>query len=379
MVVAGIKQSGRDQTAKIMSTDFDLIYVPEAIEFTEEEWEKLTTRLRNNRMPYQQLIADTNPGPPTHWLKNRCDRGQCRLLLSDHTDNPALWDASHSRWTPFGITYISKLDGLTGARKQRLRYGKWVQAEGVVYEGWNQAVHVIDRFPIPADWRRFIGIDFGFTNSFVAQFWALDPDSRLYLYREYVKTKTLVEDHARRLKSLLAGEPAPEAIITDHDAEDRATFERHFGCSTVPARKNVSAGIQSVAERLVVQPDGKPRMFVFSDALVERDPELEDSKKPIGLTEEIDGYCWSLIGGARSKEEPVKENDHSCDVARYICAHLEGSTWLAPRPELLTAQPGVLDGPNLDSIDWRHELPRKSQGDWRGRGRGEIGIDWRGK
>src|SRR5262245_60510234 len=134
---------GLDNPSRVMSTEFDLIYPQEAIELREEEWEALTTRLRNGKMPYQQILGDTNPDKPQHWLKRRCDAGKCRLLESRHEDNPILY--GDGDWTPRGRAYLATLDALTGARRARLRLGRWVQAEGVVYEGFDPAVHVIDR------------------------------------------------------------------------------------------------------------------------------------------------------------------------------------------------------------------------------------------
>ncbi len=176
---------GLDKPGKVMSTEYDVVYVQEAIELQEEAWEAVTTRLRHGRLPYQQLMADTNPDRPTHWLKCRCDAGVTRLLESRHQDNPTLWDGKD--WTPAGRTYISKLDALTGPRKQRLRFGRWVQAEGVVYDGWDAALHAIAPLDVPAAWTRYWSVDFGYTNPFVCQWWAKDPDGRLYLYREYYR------------------------------------------------------------------------------------------------------------------------------------------------------------------------------------------------
>src|SRR5579871_192987 len=113
---------GMDKPSKVMSTEYDLIFVQEGIELAEGDWEALTTRLRNGKMPFQQLIGDTNPDSPTHWLKRRADAGQTVLLESRHEDNPTV--------TP---EYLATLDALTGARRLRLRFGKWVQAEGQVY------------------------------------------------------------------------------------------------------------------------------------------------------------------------------------------------------------------------------------------------------
>jgi len=318
---SSIVVGGLDKPGKVMSTEYDAIYVQEAIEIEEEAWEALTTRLRHGRLPYQPLMADTNPDRPTHWLKRRCDAGATKLLESRHEDNPVLWDAG--AWTPAGRAYLFKLDALTGPRKQRLRYGRWVQAEGVVYDGWDAATHVIDPFDIPEHWTRFWSVDFGFTNPFVCQWWAKDEDGRLYLYREYYRSHMLVEDAARDMLTLSAGEPKPWRIACDHDAEDRATLERHLGMKTTAAFKDVSPGIQAVAARLKKAGDGRPRLFVFRNALAGRDPHLAEAKKPTCLIEEVDGYVWNTAANRRQGDEPLKQDDHACDAARYVVAEVD--------------------------------------------------------
>lgn len=317
---------GMDKATKIMSSEYDVAYVQEAIELTVNDWEAITTRLRNGRLPYQQIIADTNPDTPRHWLKQRADRGDTLMLESRHEDNPVLVNADGTL-TERGAAYLGKLDALTGVRHSRLRRGLWVAAEGQIYEQWDPAVHVIDRFPIPAGWTRWWSIDFGYTNPFVLQCWAEDGDGRLYLYRELYRTRRLVEDHAKDILRLVAPggtwrEPRPRAVICDHDAEDRATLERHLGMSTAAARKTVSDGIQAVQARLRPAGDGHPRLFVFRDALAQRDSELEDAKRPACTAEEVPGYVWAVKPGNVEglKEEPVKENDHGADALRYLVA-----------------------------------------------------------
>jgi phage terminase large subunit len=319
-----IIMGGLDRATRLLSTEFDLAFVDEAIEVTDEDLDTIVSRLRNGVLSRQRLIMATNPGPPTHHLKQRADAGRCRLLYSTHEDNPRLYH--DGEWTEYGQTYLARLDTLTGARYHRMRWGKWVAAEGLVYEGWSDAVHVVEPFDVPAAWTRWITVDFGFTNPFVAQLWAEDPDGRLYLIREWVRTRMLVEDHADVIREkLLAGQPRPRAIITDHDAEDRATLERKLGMGTQAAHKGVSDGIQAVQSRLKVQPDGKARLFVFRGALLERDAEMDAASLPIGLAEEVAGYVWAVKPGNAGglKEEPVKANDHSCDAARYMVAALD--------------------------------------------------------
>jgi PBSX family phage terminase large subunit len=314
---------GLDKASRIMSTDYDLIFVQEAIELAEHDWEALTTRLRNGVLPFQQIIADTNPDTPSHWLKRRCDTGKAVLLDSRHEDNPLLWNRRSNDWTEAGRDYIAKLEALTGPRKMRLRYGRWVQAEGIVYEGWDPTVHLIDRFPIPADWPRFWAVDFGFNNPFVCQFWAQDTDGRLYRYREIYRTQGLVEDHARDMWRVSRDDPKPQAIVCDTDAEDRATLERHLGLPTQPARKDLRPGIQAVAARLRKQPDGKARLYLLRDALVHRDPLLDEAKKPTCTEEEFDGYVWDTSNNRKQGEEPLKVNDHGMDALRYLVAQFD--------------------------------------------------------
>lgn len=320
--------AGLDKASKVMSQEYDMAYIQEATELTEDDWESLTTRLRNGVMPYQQLIADCNPDAPTHWLKHRADEGRTVMLESSHEDNPSLWDDVARDWTDSGRSYIGKLDHLTGVRYQRLRRGQWVAAEGVVYDGWDRALHLVNPFSIPPDWARYWVIDFGYTNPFCWQAWAEDPDGRLYRYREIYRTQRLVEDHARDILAVTKGEPRPRAIICDHDAEGRATLVRYLGMTTTPAKKTVTDGIQAVQSRLKVQGDGRPRLFLVRDALVERDDALDENKKPVCTEEEIDGYVWDTSNGRKKGEEPVKDNDHGMDCMRYMVAHRDlGRRW----------------------------------------------------
>lgn len=329
-----IALAGMDKPGKVMSTEWDSAYVQEAIDLTEEDWESLSSRLRNGAMPYQQLLSDTNPGPPAHWLKKRADRGVLKMVESRHEENPTLFDLRTGEWTERGKAYIERLERLTGVRYKRLRCGLWVAAEGQVYESYDPAVHLIYRAdmpgydekktdPIPADWPRYWAVDFGYTNPFVWQAWARDPDGRLFRYREIYHTQRLVEDHAQQILKVTEHEPRPVAVICDHDAEGRATLERHLKLNTVAAYKPVQDGIQAVQARLRKVGDGRTRLYFLRDSLVERDPALDEKKLPACSEEEIESYVWDLNNGRKKGEEPKKEHDHGMDAIRYLVAHFD--------------------------------------------------------
>lgn len=314
---------GLDNPQKIMSGEYDMIYVNEATDLVEDDFEKCDTRLRNNVMPWQQLIADCNPGPPNHWLKQRCDAGLTTMLESRHEDNPVYFNTTTRQWTEMGAAYVAALDRLTGVRKLRLRHGIWAAAEGMVYDEYDPVVHLIDPFPIPATWKRYWAIDFGYTNPFVCQWWAEDGDGRLYRYRELYMSQRLVEDHARQIKSVSEGEPKPAAVICDHDAEGRATLERHLGINTVAARKVITDGIQALQARLRRANDGKPRLMLMRGATVEIDPVMVDKKMPTSTEGEIEAYVWDVTNGRKKGEVPVDENNHGLDPTRYVVMHVD--------------------------------------------------------
>lgn len=135
---------GMDKPEKVLSSEYDLVFADEATELTETDWETLGTRLRNGVLPWQQQIAACNPDRPKHWIKQRSDRGSMRMLHSRHHDNPAYINTDGSL-TAKGADYMAKLDALTGVRRLRYRDGIWAAAEGLIYEGWDEAVHLIPR------------------------------------------------------------------------------------------------------------------------------------------------------------------------------------------------------------------------------------------
>lgn len=359
---------GLDDPTKIMSTEYDMIYIQEATELTITDWEFCNTRLRNGVMPYQQLLADANPNAPTHWLYMRCLRGICTLFNSVHEENPRLFEECASdaegakqwdnagvvmwlRVTVEGAAYIARLDRLTGVRYKRLRLGLWVAAEGIIYEAFTPALHVIKSFPIPMEWPRFWAIDFGW-HVFVCQHWTVDPSGRLIMYREFYRGQRTVDQHAFDIMAQVSRpdpdwaqptvdsdgkpfqlmahhgriwtEPKPQRVITDHDAEGRRTFERHMGLPTKHATKWVTEGIEQVVRRLRPLPDGSPNIAFMKDALVYRDEDLEGEGKPTSTVEEFPAYRWLKRGTSehpsdkRPVDEPLKENDHGMDTTRYL-------------------------------------------------------------
>lgn len=314
---------GMDRPDKILSTEWDLVYVPEATDLSLLDWETLGGRLRAGAGPYDLLFGDCNPTTPSHWIYKRHLAGGLSLIPTTHKDNPRYWDRAAGDWTEAGRRYVvERLGRMTGARRDRFLRGLWVAAEGLVYDGYDPAVHLLPAgWTPPAHWRRVWSIDWGFRDPLVVLFWALDERGRMHLYREFYRSNVRVESVAKWCKELMTSgvEPRPSRVVADHDPENSATFTAHAGVYCEPADKaDRDAGLQETQGRFDVQADGRPLIFLRPDSRChEADAGLAAEGRPTSLMEEIAGYQWKKSDPEKPKDEPQDHDDHAMDAMRY--------------------------------------------------------------
>jgi len=334
---------GLDNPEKVLSSEYDFIFVPQAEELSLHDWEQLSSRNtgRAGNSPYPQMIGDCNPDVPTHWILNR---PRLTVFHSKHTDNPMLYVRDRNGelalnedgkpiMTEEGVRSDAALRALTGVRYKRGYLGLWVGAEGIVYENFNPDIHVVDDIAVQPYWRKFRVFDFGYNHPFVCQFWAIDHDDVLYLWKEFYMTGRTVRQHVEGLP----GRPGIrqmsyghnfEANICDWDAEDRATLEDMLDIDTISADKRISTGIEAVQNRLKLSGNNKPRIILSRNAIMEVDDELKMRYQPTQTIEEFPSYVWRKLkedSEHTSKDEtPVKQADHGMDAMKYMVAYLDG-------------------------------------------------------
>lgn len=133
---------GLDNPSRILSTAWDVAFVNEGTEATQEAVETLGSRLaRPGRDPrLGLLLLDCNPGSPTHWIKKKVDDDKLAMWETRHEANPRLHDGRG--WTAEGRAYLAQLDRLTGTRRARLRDGLWAAGEGLWFDAFDPAIHV---------------------------------------------------------------------------------------------------------------------------------------------------------------------------------------------------------------------------------------------
>ena len=285
--------AGMDDPSKVLSAEYDCAYVQEATELTETDWETIITRLRYGKMPYNQIIGDCNPASVRHWIYRRSVSGSLRLLNSRHEDNPELHDGTD--WTPFGLDYIGQLDRLTGIRKERLRYGRWVATEGVVYPEFDPATA---RRVVDCDgWRTYLGVDVGTRNP-TAILTVRAHDAYPYHVESEVYRRNMSAQDIIAAIQAEADRTNAEKVFIDPSAASYIEDLRRAGYPAVKANNDRKFGIGAVQEAIA---DG---MTV--------DPSCAN------LVEEFGEYHYP--DGRSASDDPVKDNDHACDALRYVLA-----------------------------------------------------------
>ncbi|HEX3781691.1 MAG TPA: PBSX family phage terminase large subunit [Pseudonocardiaceae bacterium] len=296
-------------------------YVDEATLIPESFWTQLLARLS---VPGAQLFATTNPDNPNHWLRKRF------LLRTGELDLRS-WhftiDDNHS----LDPKYVASLKAeYVGLWYRRFILGKWVAAEGAVYDMFDPDEHVVpfERVPIVRKWLG-VGVDYGTRNPFDALLGGIGVDGRIYFVSEWrhdsrqaQKQLSDVELSAglrtwlttvRYPRSQLRG-ITPEVVCVDPSAASFKVQLFRDGLPAMNANNDVLDGIRT-----------------WSSLMAADKFRVVDSCK--WLVDELPGYSWDDKAANRGEDAVIKVDDHSVDAGRYLL-HTTRSRW---RGEVLPA------------------------------------------
>lgn len=356
---------GLDNPERTFSTQYDLIAVFECTEATEDDWEKLQRALRNNRIPldkrgdfippgeldeesyesakfFTQEIADCNPSHGQHWLNKRAGTPKMMRLKSLFSDNPSITEE-----------YLNRLRNLTGIRRSRLYEGRWVAAEGLIWEPYTDETHRIDGSltfsdksgkwtmwvsewmqNITLDWF-FASVDWGFVDPGVIHVYGIDERNNAYLIREVYQTGKDIIWWANQAEKLREKYNIQRFVCDPSRPDNIDRFNTRMGRLGAGhiARKEkiaggannaVMPGLSVVRERWE---DGS--LYILRDCLDSRDPELAISRRCLSVADEIPAYCFAPIKeGQATPEGPMKDaEDHGCDTMRYGMMFLDKKDW----------------------------------------------------
>lgn len=306
-----------ESPSDLLSLNLGWFYVDQAEEISEEVFMTLQARLRLDRVPQRTGFITGNP-EGHNWIWRRFVKSRdpdYHMVEATSLENPYL--------PPDYVPTLLKSYPETWIR--RYVYGSWDVFEGQIYGDFDPKAHVVNPFSIPAGWPRYRSIDHGRTNPTCCLWLALDQDGNVFVYREYYVVGKIVSEHARAIRELSAGESYIYTVIDPSCAAQQAVkhgsiideYMEH-GIDVVPARNDLRAGINRVAEYLRVDPDrihplterrGSPRLFIFNTCE--------------NLIREFPRYRWRRLRtaeqGARNlPEEPLGVDDHALDALRYF-------------------------------------------------------------
>lgn len=250
----------------------------------------LESRLRSGRrdIPVLGIRSGSNPGGPGHGaVKNRYIkptnygnqvvtdiRGRTvRFIPSKLSDNPHV-----------NPEYAMDLLALDGKLRAAFLDGDWDVFAGMMFPELKRERHVIEPLELPATWRRYNGIDWGFAAPWAVLWAAVDEDGRVWIYRELYQRQVGEAEQARRILAAeasgehVAGRYADDAMwATRGDAKPIASVYADNGVPLTPAGKGPGSrinGWQRVHSYLAEAPacphhraqgwDTCPRLHLFS-------------------------------------------------------------------------------------------------------------------
>jgi phage terminase large subunit len=337
---------GLDDVGKTFSGEYDIIVVHEATQITQDDWEKLKRCMRSGRLKFPRMIAECNPDSDSHWLNRAATQGRLRRITFTFEDNPTVTEKYKETLRSIAIPHI----------KARLYDGKWVSAEGAIYESFNADTHVLDgrlykeedgywRIEV-AQWDKVVelvwfvaGVDFGFAKPGCLQVWGLDAQKRAFMVHEVYQTKRdpvwwtekLAMLHAKfKFRRVVCDPSRPDNIrMFNHRLVQQDSIRLIKGQEIATGGKNEWwPGVGIVRERL-----NQPSLFLLGSALEEIDPEVQAAGMPVRTAEEFPSYVYlRKKDGTFVKELPDPAcPDHGLDTCRYVSVFLDEHDW-APLP-----------------------------------------------
>ena len=316
--------AGMNSPGSYRSKEPHLVYVNQAEELSEQNWNLLTARasgrgMEKTTLPQSMIIGDCNPAGPDHFIRHR---KSLRRFEIRHVDNPSIY--VNGQLTENGAKRMQVLQNLTGIEKDRGYYGLWVAASGVVYGSFDRNKHVrpILDGDIPSDWNWSSSIDWGSEHPFVYSLWAHPQDkSQLIQFREIYLTRTPNSELISLIKEIEKGKMVLWRV-SDHDARDNLEFQQ-AGLNTVLAEKRIVPGIAAVQRRL------RNGSIIFNEHSLAHDPDprLLTASQPVRTIDEFSLYSYKedeKMSGSEKDEIPIKKYDDGMDNTRYEVVWLDG-------------------------------------------------------
>jgi len=248
--------------------------------------------------------------------KARDPRHAAKMFRKAQEDASGRWATFH--FTSYDNPFISR-DALNEISQDMSRqsYRQEILAEDddmqlylLVYGKFNEDTCRINRFPLPAQWPRYVGHDFGGANP-AALFFAQDPATGyFYAYAEYLPGPgRSTAQHVERFKELTQGSNVVKRAGGSHQEEEiRQAYIAHGWPIQEPKLSKINAQVDRVIGMMELN-----KLFIFNDLS--------------RYLEEVMGCLWDVDSEGHVTDKIAQEQKyHLCAAARYILSDFTPET-----------------------------------------------------
>lgn len=265
-----------DDEQKIRGRKRDILFANEANEISYLEWQQLIMRTT------KFAILDYNPSfSEDHWIEQVNKDPDTHHFISTYKDNPfleqkiiedieKLKDRNKSLWTVYGL-------------------GLRAVIEGRIFDNYE----IVDTIP-PYVKKRFVGMDFGYTNDPTAIVEVGLHNDELYLDEICYRTRMLTNEIISTLKT-----NCKDKKIISESADPRLIDEIYNAGLNIHAvekyQGSVMAGITKMQEY-----------------------KIKITKWSANIKKEFDNYVYDQNKEGKYINQPVDVWNHSIDASRYV-------------------------------------------------------------
>ena len=205
---------------------------------------------------------------------------------------------------------------------------------GLVFKQWDRELSLVEEFPVPKEWVRGRGFDYGSTHYTASIRFAIDPDNNWYVELCYLDNKREIEEHAQ---AILAQDYGYNPISWgDPSGGQWFTEFNKYGLLIQPAVKEmgqnqkgwVEFGVEKVNQMLKPQPghtvmtpagqkiDNAPRLFVLNKP--DNEPFIKQIENLKWRTT-VKGVDDSVVSILDESDDPIKGGHYDLMAAlRYF-------------------------------------------------------------
>lgn len=267
-------------------------------------------------------FGTTNPDSPSHWLKKKYMERAAELNWRMFT-----WTLDEAPFLDPEFVIALKRE-YTGLFKRRFIAGEWVLAEGAVYDGFDEGIHVITELPYTRPDYYIVGVDYGTGNPTVFLLMGVKLDvggrplvvcEREYYYDSVEKMRQKTdEEYAKDLKKFVGDikglryvgdTQKPASVMGIYVDPSAASFKVSCSRLGLPIRDADNSVLDGIRFQATMLANGQ--YFIHR-----RCPHT------IG---EYSGYVWDPKKQLLGIDAPIKTGDHAKDAERYaLYTHFGG-------------------------------------------------------